>query len=143
MYSRFTNDINGFKSLGKTYANVDLVNTIPKCLLKSWEPKQTAIQEAKELKTLHLINYLDLSLAMRWSLGKIKNKRGRHCFESNNGTRRRDWRCWHVVTHKRFLNKKVNGKTCESRNAEGGDMVWFNCRKPGQVHQIKFKKKKR
>ena len=54
MFTRFTDIINGLKSLGKEYTNVEMVRKILRCLPKAWEPKVTAIQEAKDLTKLSL-----------------------------------------------------------------------------------------
>ena len=42
------------KSLGKTFTTEELVRKILRFLSRSWEAKVTAIQEAKDLKTLSL-----------------------------------------------------------------------------------------
>ncbi|GAV70063.1 LOW QUALITY PROTEIN: UBN2 domain-containing protein, partial [Cephalotus follicularis] len=54
MFTRFTTIINSLKNLGKSYSNQELVRKILRCLLKSWTPKVTAIEEAKDLSTLPL-----------------------------------------------------------------------------------------
>ncbi|GAV56506.1 zf-CCHC domain-containing protein/UBN2 domain-containing protein, partial [Cephalotus follicularis] len=46
--------INSLKNLGKSYPNHELVRKILRCLPKSWTPKVTAIEEAKDLSTLPL-----------------------------------------------------------------------------------------
>ncbi|GAV73875.1 zf-CCHC domain-containing protein/UBN2 domain-containing protein, partial [Cephalotus follicularis] len=46
--------INSLKNLGKSYSNQELVRKILMCLPKSWTPKVTAIEEAKDLSTLPL-----------------------------------------------------------------------------------------
>jgi len=54
MYTRFTQITNELKSLGKTFTTEELVRKILRLLPRSWEVKVTAIQEAKDLKTLSL-----------------------------------------------------------------------------------------
>ncbi|GAV76263.1 UBN2 domain-containing protein, partial [Cephalotus follicularis] len=54
MYARFNDIINALKDLGKVYTNHELMTKILRCLPKSWEPKVTAIEEAKDLSTLSL-----------------------------------------------------------------------------------------
>ena len=54
MFTRFTNIINALKSLGKSYTNGEMVRKIIRSLPKGWQPKVTAIQEAKDLNTLEL-----------------------------------------------------------------------------------------
>ncbi|GAV60954.1 LOW QUALITY PROTEIN: UBN2 domain-containing protein, partial [Cephalotus follicularis] len=46
--------INSLKNLGKSYHNQELVRKILRCLPKSWTPKVTAIEEAKDPTTLPL-----------------------------------------------------------------------------------------
>ncbi|GAV62782.1 LOW QUALITY PROTEIN: zf-CCHC domain-containing protein/UBN2 domain-containing protein, partial [Cephalotus follicularis] len=45
---------NSLKNLAKSYPNQELVRKILRCLPKSWTPKVTAIEEAKDLSTLPL-----------------------------------------------------------------------------------------
>ncbi|GAV78243.1 LOW QUALITY PROTEIN: zf-CCHC domain-containing protein/UBN2 domain-containing protein, partial [Cephalotus follicularis] len=46
--------VNSLKNLGKNYSNQELVRKILRCLPRSWTPKVTAIEEAKDLSTLPL-----------------------------------------------------------------------------------------
>jgi len=59
MYTRFTHITNELKSLGKTFTTEELVRKILRFLSRSWEVKVTAIQEAKDLKTLSLDELID------------------------------------------------------------------------------------
>ncbi|GAV58821.1 UBN2 domain-containing protein, partial [Cephalotus follicularis] len=54
MFVHFTNIINSLQSLNKCYTNSEMVRKILRCLPKSWMPKVTAIEEAKDLNTLPL-----------------------------------------------------------------------------------------
>ncbi|GAV92659.1 UBN2 domain-containing protein, partial [Cephalotus follicularis] len=54
MFTRFTTITNSLKNLGKSYPNQELVRKILRCLPKSWTPKVTTIEEAKDLTTLPL-----------------------------------------------------------------------------------------
>ncbi|GAV60382.1 UBN2 domain-containing protein, partial [Cephalotus follicularis] len=54
MFSRFTNIINALQALDKTYSNSETVRKILRCLPRSWMPKVTAIEEAKNLNVLPL-----------------------------------------------------------------------------------------
>ena len=54
MYTRFTDVVNGLKGLGKSFSDFELVNKILRSLPKSWDPKVTAIQEAKDLSNFPL-----------------------------------------------------------------------------------------
>ncbi|GAV63498.1 UBN2 domain-containing protein [Cephalotus follicularis] len=58
MFSHFTTIVNSLKNLGKNYSNQELVRKILRCLPKSWTPKVTAIEEAKDLSTLPLEQFL-------------------------------------------------------------------------------------
>ncbi|GAV80237.1 zf-CCHC domain-containing protein/UBN2 domain-containing protein [Cephalotus follicularis] len=61
MFSRFTMIINSLKNLGKSYPNQELVRKIFRCLPRSWTPKVTTIEEAKDLSTLLLEQLLESS----------------------------------------------------------------------------------
>ncbi|GAV69193.1 LOW QUALITY PROTEIN: zf-CCHC domain-containing protein/UBN2 domain-containing protein, partial [Cephalotus follicularis] len=50
----FATIVNSLKNLGKSYSNQELVRKILRCLPRSWTPKVTAIEEAKDLSTLPL-----------------------------------------------------------------------------------------
>ncbi|GAV83992.1 UBN2 domain-containing protein [Cephalotus follicularis] len=54
MYVSFTSIINSMQALDKTYSNSELVRKILRCLPKSWMPKVTAIEKAKNLNKLPL-----------------------------------------------------------------------------------------
>ncbi|CAL2277772.1 unnamed protein product [Prunus armeniaca] len=54
MFTRFTDIVNSLKALGKDYANVEHGRKILWSLLKKWEPKVTAIMEARDLSKLSL-----------------------------------------------------------------------------------------
>ncbi|GAV92170.1 UBN2 domain-containing protein [Cephalotus follicularis] len=54
IFTRFTTIVNSLKNLGKSYSNQELVKKILRCLPRSWTPKVTAIEEAKDLSTLPL-----------------------------------------------------------------------------------------
>ncbi|GAV66062.1 zf-CCHC domain-containing protein/UBN2 domain-containing protein [Cephalotus follicularis] len=70
MFTRFTTVINSLKNLDKSYPNQELVRKILRCLPKSWTPKVTAIEEAKDLSTLPLEQLLG-SLMMHETTMKI------------------------------------------------------------------------
>ncbi|GAV77669.1 UBN2 domain-containing protein, partial [Cephalotus follicularis] len=54
MFTRFTRIVNSLKNIGKSYSNQELIRKILRCLSRSWTPKVTAIEEAKDLSTLPL-----------------------------------------------------------------------------------------
>ncbi|GAV77795.1 UBN2 domain-containing protein, partial [Cephalotus follicularis] len=58
MFSRFTYIINALQVLDKTYSNSEMVRKFFRCLPKSWMPKVTTIEEAKNLNILPLEDLL-------------------------------------------------------------------------------------
>jgi len=54
VYTRFTHITNELKSFGKSFTTEELVRKILRFLPRSWEAKVTAIQEAKDMKTITL-----------------------------------------------------------------------------------------
>ncbi|GAV62256.1 DUF4219 domain-containing protein/UBN2 domain-containing protein, partial [Cephalotus follicularis] len=58
VFSRFTNIINALRALDKRYSNSEMVRKILRCLPRSWMPKVTAIEEAKNLNVLPLEDLL-------------------------------------------------------------------------------------
>ncbi|GAV66343.1 UBN2 domain-containing protein, partial [Cephalotus follicularis] len=52
MFTHFTTIVNSLKNLGTNYSNQELVRKILRCLPRSWTPKVTAIEEAKDLTIL-------------------------------------------------------------------------------------------
>ena len=55
MFKRFTDIVNNLDSLGKTFSNEEKVRKILRSLPKAkWEPKTTAIEEARDLCSLQL-----------------------------------------------------------------------------------------
>ncbi|XP_073103323.1 uncharacterized protein [Elaeis guineensis] len=80
MFTRFTDIINGLKSLGKSYTNSELVRKILRSLPRTWEAKVTAIQEAKDLNTLPLEELLGSLMTHELSMkqhqeDEVKKKR--------------------------------------------------------------------
>ncbi|GAV74654.1 UBN2 domain-containing protein, partial [Cephalotus follicularis] len=70
MFSRFTNIINALQSLDKTYSNSEMVRKILRCLPRSWMPKVTAIEEAKNLNVLPLEDLLGSLMTHELSMQK-------------------------------------------------------------------------
>ena len=80
MYTRFTHITNELKYLGKTFTTEEQVRKILRFLLRSWEVKVTAIQEAKDLRTLsidELIGNLQTYELRRNSQQQEKTKKDR------------------------------------------------------------------
>ncbi|GAV79200.1 zf-CCHC domain-containing protein/UBN2 domain-containing protein, partial [Cephalotus follicularis] len=70
MFSRFTNIINALQALDKTYSNSEMVRKILRCLPRSWIPKVTAIEEAKNLNLLPLEDLLGSLMTHELSMQK-------------------------------------------------------------------------
>ncbi|GAV70016.1 UBN2 domain-containing protein, partial [Cephalotus follicularis] len=70
MFSRFTNIINALQALDKTYSNSEMVRKILRCLPRSWMPKVTAIEEAKNLNVLALEDLLGSLMTHELSMQK-------------------------------------------------------------------------
>ena len=58
MYARFTHITNELKSLGKSFTTEELVMKILRTLPYSWEAKVTAIQEAKDMNKITLLEVI-------------------------------------------------------------------------------------
>lgn len=52
MQTIFTHIVSRMRTLGKTFSNEELVLKILRCLNWSWQPKVSAICEAKDLETM-------------------------------------------------------------------------------------------
>ncbi|GAV66053.1 UBN2 domain-containing protein [Cephalotus follicularis] len=70
MFSRFTNIINALQALDKTYSNSEMVRKILRYLSRSWTPKVTAIEEAKNLNVLPLQDLLGSLMSHELSMQK-------------------------------------------------------------------------
>ncbi|GAV80491.1 UBN2 domain-containing protein, partial [Cephalotus follicularis] len=66
----FTNIINALQTLDKTYSNSEMVRKILRCLTRSWMPKVTAIEEAKNLNILPLEDLLGSLMTHELSMQK-------------------------------------------------------------------------
>ncbi|GAV84508.1 UBN2 domain-containing protein, partial [Cephalotus follicularis] len=73
MFTRFMNIINAFQLLDKTYSNSELVRKILRCLPRSWMPKVTAIEEAKNLNLLPLEDILGSLMTHELTMQKRDN----------------------------------------------------------------------
>ncbi|GAV76387.1 UBN2 domain-containing protein [Cephalotus follicularis] len=78
MFTRFTTIINSLKNLGKSYSNQELVRKILRCLPKSWIPKVTAIEEAKDLSTLPLEQLLGSLMTHETTMKNHEMKNVKH-----------------------------------------------------------------
>ncbi|GAV57232.1 UBN2 domain-containing protein, partial [Cephalotus follicularis] len=71
MFTKFTNIIYGLQALHKFYTTSEMVTKILRCLPRSWMHKVTAIEEAKDLNTIPLEDFLGSLMTYELS---IKNK---------------------------------------------------------------------
>ncbi|GAV90306.1 zf-CCHC domain-containing protein/UBN2 domain-containing protein, partial [Cephalotus follicularis] len=113
--------INALKGLGKVYTNHELVSKILRCLPKSWEPKVTAIEEAKDLSTLPLEDL--------W--GSLMTHEIRR-----------------ILLHKKTFSKKQlkkfqsKGDSSKS-DKEEKEVICYECNKPGHIKSDCPKDKKK
>ena len=75
MFTRFTDIINGLKSLSKVYTNVKLVRKILRCLPNNWRPKVIAIEEAKDLTKMSLDELLGSLMTHEITLKSNESKK--------------------------------------------------------------------
>ena len=141
MFTRFTYITNGLKSLGRIYSNTDLVQKILRSIPDKWDPKVTAIQEAKDLNTLSLdelvgsliIHELTMqhrteddkkprkSIAFKAAMDTIEGSEGEH--SSDNDVQDEDLamivrKFKRFIGRKRRLNQKFIKKEEISRDKE-------------------------
>ncbi|GAV75233.1 LOW QUALITY PROTEIN: zf-CCHC domain-containing protein/UBN2 domain-containing protein, partial [Cephalotus follicularis] len=104
------NIINALQALDKTYSNSEMVRKILRCLPRTWMPKVTAIEEAKNLNVLALEDLLGSLMTHELSMQKFKK---------------------FLASKKKFggkPNKKFHQKGESSKLEE---IICFECNKPG------------
>ena len=150
MFTRFTDIVNGLKSLGKSYDNTDLVRKVLRSLPRTWEAKVTAIQEAKDLNTLPLEELLgslmthELQVKQHVNDEESKKKKtmalkiSENMEESNESKDDSDDEDMALITRKfrRFMKKKKfeKKKPFIRKDEEKGkekELTCFECKKPG------------
>ena len=167
MFTRFTDIINGLKSLGKIYSNVDLVRKVLRSLPKEWGPKVTAIIEAKQDLTKYSLDELMGSLMTHeLTLNKedeeqTPKKKGLALKCSSSRTETGDdseaessdeEMALFTRKFKKFMKKKKEfGKRAFKKDSFKNDnkkdpIICFECKKPGHIKaecpQIKETNKK-
>ncbi|GAV66312.1 LOW QUALITY PROTEIN: zf-CCHC domain-containing protein/UBN2 domain-containing protein, partial [Cephalotus follicularis] len=129
--------INALKNLGKSYPNQGLVRKILRCLPKSWTPKVTAIEEAKDLSTLPLEqllgslmthettmkNHENVEVKKKKSIAFkaskfLKNQKGKKAFKKNfpqdeDSSKKEEPTCYECNKHGHFKNECPNLKKKE------------------------------
>ncbi|GAV67542.1 zf-CCHC domain-containing protein/UBN2 domain-containing protein, partial [Cephalotus follicularis] len=148
MFVRFTNIINSLPSLNKCYTNSEMVRKIIRCLPKSWMPKVTAIEEAKDLNTLPLEELLGSLMTHEMTIKnheddeeQDKKKKKVIAFKSSttNSSEEDSDDEMALITRrfKKYLAKKKFGskhfkKTLPSKSeTKKEEIICFECNKPG------------
>ena len=150
MFTRFTDIVNGLKSLGKSYDNTDLVRKVLRSLPRTWEAKVTTIQEAKDMNTLPLEELLgslmthELQVKQHVNDEESKKKKtmalkiSENMEESNESEDDSDDEDMALITRKfrRFMKKKKfeKKKPFIRKDEEKGkekELTCFECKKPG------------
>ena len=73
MFTRFTDIINGLKSLDKIYTNVKMIRKILSCLPRSSGPKMTTIEKPKDLIKISLDELLGSLMTHEITLDYFRN----------------------------------------------------------------------
>ncbi|GAV79807.1 LOW QUALITY PROTEIN: zf-CCHC domain-containing protein/UBN2 domain-containing protein, partial [Cephalotus follicularis] len=160
--------INSLKNLGKSYSNQELVRKILRCLPKSWTPKVTAIEEAKDLSTLPLEQLLGSLMTHETTMKNHENvevkKKKSIAFKASKEESESDEDGDVALISsqfKRFL-KNQKGKKAFKKNfpqdeesSKREEPTCYECKKPGhfknecpnlkkkeQLKKNEFKKKK-
>ncbi|XP_058222936.1 uncharacterized protein LOC131332656 [Rhododendron vialii] len=155
MFTRFTDIINGLKSLGKSYSNVDLVRKILRSLPKQWEPKVTAIIEAKQDLTNYSLDELLGSLMTHEITMNLEDNGSRKkkdlafkistsstSSESEDDSESSDDEDLAVITRK--LKKSMTRKMRRAKrilekdgskgeNSKKRDIICYECKRPGHL----------
>ena len=121
MYTRFTDVVNGLKSLGKSFSDFELVNKVLRSLSKTWDSKVTAIQESKNLNQFPLEELIGSLITYEMTcnareelenhLPKNRKDLGHRTFEDHSSISSSDGE----LKMKRKLKSKKNGTTCFKR----------------------------
>ncbi|GAV77425.1 zf-CCHC domain-containing protein/UBN2 domain-containing protein [Cephalotus follicularis] len=143
MFSRFTAIINSLKNLGKTYPNQELVRKILRYLPKSWTPKVTAIEEAKDLTTLPLEQLLGSLMTHETTLKNHKNEETKkmkpvslRTSKEENESDEDGHMALITKQFKKFLKSQQGKKTFKKfpQNEESSkkeELICYECKKPG------------
>ena len=85
MFTRFTDVVNGLEGLGKRVSEQDKVSKILRCLPPKWNSKTEAIEEAKNLKELHLEELIGslMTYEMKIARQEKEMQEEKHCAQSS------------------------------------------------------------
>ena len=123
-FTRFTDIINGFKSLRNVYPNNEQVRKIFRSLPKSWEAKVTANQEANDLNTLPLEELLG-------SLVTYELTQKQHSQDEDN-----EKIAFIIQKFKRFMKHKWRGgKKYEAKrdSSKESTIICYECKKSDYI----------
>ncbi|GAV66677.1 LOW QUALITY PROTEIN: UBN2 domain-containing protein, partial [Cephalotus follicularis] len=116
--------VNSLKNLGKNYSNQELVIKILRCLPRSWTPKVTAIEEAKDLSTLPLEQLLGSLMTHETTMKnhehvEVKKKKtiSLRALKGEESTKREEPTCYECKKPD-FKNERPNLKKKEKINKE-------------------------
>ncbi|GAV85804.1 zf-CCHC domain-containing protein/UBN2 domain-containing protein, partial [Cephalotus follicularis] len=134
---------NSLKNLGKSYPNEELVRKILRCLPKSWTPKVTAIEEAKDLSTLPLEQLLGSLMTHETTMKnhenvEVKKKKSIALKASKEDSESDEDGDVALITSqfKRFLKSQKGKKALKKfpHNVESSkkeEPTCYECKKPG------------
>ncbi|GAV62619.1 zf-CCHC domain-containing protein/UBN2 domain-containing protein [Cephalotus follicularis] len=148
MFVRFTNIINSLQSLNKCYTNSEMVRKILRCLPKSWMPKVTAIEEAKDLNTLPLEELLGSLMTHEMTIKnheddeeQYKRKKKVIAFKSSTTDSSEEdsddeialmtRRFKKYLAKKKFGNKHFKKTFPSKTETKKEEIICFECNKPG------------
>ncbi|GAV73049.1 zf-CCHC domain-containing protein/UBN2 domain-containing protein [Cephalotus follicularis] len=143
MFTHFTTIINSLKNLGKSYSNQELVRKILSCLPKSWTPKVTAIEEAKDLSTLPLEQLLGSLMIHETTMKnhehvEVKKKKSIALKASKEESESDEDGDVALITSqfKKFLKSQKGKKALKKfphhvESSKKEEPIFFDCKKPG------------
>ncbi|KAH9697863.1 hypothetical protein KPL71_023789 [Citrus sinensis] len=145
MYTRFTDIVNTLGAIGKTFSNSEKVKKIIRSLPKEWRPKQTAIEEAKNLNILpiddligSLISYEEDFAAERGNEEKKKNIALKATkYESDGESEPDDDELVMLARRFRKFFKKTGDRrkfrNLKNQKEKKEVIICYECKKPGHI----------
>lgn len=74
IFTKFTNIINELEALGKVYQNFELVRKVLMSLSKTWTLKVTAVEEAKNLSTLEVDEFMSFLMTHKINMQRLEGQ---------------------------------------------------------------------